>query len=202
MPQSPARALAKSWSSGAAAAISARLQAGVRCACAGAWGRSAVRTICAAHPSFGSPAFGEYRGSEVLSTAHTHCDLVVGKPDQTLEAIGGNVRNSVSKSVLELDAEGRLQSTPRRPWFLVLQNRLQPDFPKVVGFAVRFPPRRSWTRAQEMKAPRPEGDGKTRLARHITTVLKGFAEEAVDGLPRPPSKRVPRHRHVRLGGPV
>jgi len=80
--------------------------------------------ICASRPSFGGTAVAEYSGPEVLSNAQSHCDLVVGKKDQTLEVIGGNVRNSVSKSILELDGEGRLQATPRRPWFLVLQNRL------------------------------------------------------------------------------
>lgn len=55
---------------------------------------------------------------------NTHCDLVVTKTGQVLEAIGGNVRNSVSKSVLELDGVGRLQTVPRRTWFVVLQNRL------------------------------------------------------------------------------
>jgi hypothetical protein len=54
----------------------------------------------------------------------THCDLVVRKSGRTLEAIGGNVRNSVSKVTLELDRNGRLQAVPRRPWFMILQNRL------------------------------------------------------------------------------
>ncbi|MGE5155381.1 MAG: DUF2272 domain-containing protein [Bdellovibrio bacteriovorus] len=53
-----------------------------------------------------------------------HCDLVVAKNSQTLEVIGGNVRNSVSRSTLELDSQGRLQAVPRRPWFLILENRL------------------------------------------------------------------------------
>lgn len=60
----------------------------------------------------------------MLQGAETHCDLVVAKRGQSLEAIGGNVRNSVSKSVLELDAQGRLQPVPRRPWFLIMENRL------------------------------------------------------------------------------
>jgi hypothetical protein len=59
-----------------------------------------------------------------LTDAHTHCDLVVRTSGQTLEAIGGNVRNSVSRSLLELDGEGHLQPVPRRPWFLVLEDRL------------------------------------------------------------------------------
>ena len=64
------------------------------------------------------------RGAEMLRGASAHCDLVVSKVGQTLEVIGGNVRNSVSRSTLELDGEGRLRAVPRRPWFLVLQNRL------------------------------------------------------------------------------
>jgi len=53
-----------------------------------------------------------------------HCDIVVARKGLTLEAIGGNVRNSVSKSILTLDRDGYLQPTPRRPWFLVIENRL------------------------------------------------------------------------------
>jgi hypothetical protein len=49
---------------------------------------------------------------------------VVNKNGRTLEAVGGNVRNSVSKSVLELDDRGRLKPVPRRPWFLIMENRL------------------------------------------------------------------------------
>jgi hypothetical protein len=59
-----------------------------------------------------------------LESLEAHCDLVVSKEGRMLEAIGGNVRNSVSKSVLELDARGHLQPVPRRPWFLIMQNRL------------------------------------------------------------------------------
>ncbi len=59
-----------------------------------------------------------------LQNVRSHCDLVVRTDGRTLEAIGGNVRNAVSKSFLELDAEGHLQRVGRRPWFLVLENRL------------------------------------------------------------------------------
>ncbi|MCG6897041.1 MAG: DUF2272 domain-containing protein [Thiocapsa sp.] len=62
--------------------------------------------------------------SGMLHGAETHCDLVVNKNGRTLEAVGGNVRNSVSKSVLELDDRGRLKPVPRRPWFLIMENRL------------------------------------------------------------------------------
>ncbi|MBK1643944.1 hypothetical protein CKO25_04580 [Thiocapsa imhoffii] len=69
------------------------------------------------------PVGGDTRAAQ-LQGAPTHCDLVVGKRDQQLEVIGGNVRNSVSKSILELDDRGRLQPVPRRPWFLIIENRL------------------------------------------------------------------------------
>lgn len=62
--------------------------------------------------------------SWMLENARAHCDLVVKADGRTLEAIGGNVRNSVSKSILELDGNGHLQPVPRRPWFIVLENRL------------------------------------------------------------------------------
>jgi hypothetical protein len=60
----------------------------------------------------------------MLQGTRTHCDLVVKTSGQTLEAIGGDVRNSVSRSLLEVDGDGRLQPVPHRPWFLVLENRL------------------------------------------------------------------------------
>ena len=53
-----------------------------------------------------------------------HCDIVVETKGQTLQAIGGNVRNSVSKTILTLSAEGYLQFTSHRPWFLIIENRL------------------------------------------------------------------------------
>jgi hypothetical protein len=65
-----------------------------------------------------------YISAEGLRGTSTHCDLVVAKRGRELEAIGGNVRNSVSKVSLELDGKGRLKRVPRRPWFMILQNRL------------------------------------------------------------------------------
>jgi hypothetical protein len=46
-----------------------------------------------------------------------HCDIIVETKGQTLQAIGGNVRNSVSKTILTLSPEGYLQFTRHRPWF-------------------------------------------------------------------------------------
>lgn len=59
-----------------------------------------------------------------LNNARMHCDLVVKSEGRSLEAIGGNVRNSVSRSILELDGQGHLQPVPNRPWVLVMENRL------------------------------------------------------------------------------
>jgi hypothetical protein len=53
-----------------------------------------------------------------------HCDIVVETKDQTLQAIGGNVRNSVSKTILTLSSDGYLQFTKSRLWFLIIENRL------------------------------------------------------------------------------
>ncbi len=59
-----------------------------------------------------------------LSHAKLHCDIVMETNGRNLQAIGGNVRNSVSRSFLTLTKDGYLQPTPRRPWFLVIENRL------------------------------------------------------------------------------
>lgn len=56
--------------------------------------------------------------------AKLHCDIVVENDGHTLQAIGGNVRNSVSKTVLTLNQDGYLQLSSHRPWFLVVENRL------------------------------------------------------------------------------
>jgi hypothetical protein len=56
--------------------------------------------------------------------AKLHCDIVVHVDGRFLYAIGGNVRNSVSKSILTLSSDGYLQLTQHRPWFLIIENRL------------------------------------------------------------------------------
>jgi hypothetical protein len=60
-----------------------------------------------------------------LANAKLHCDIVVESRGRSLQAIGGNVRNSVSRTDLALSPQGHLQPTPRRPWFLILENRLK-----------------------------------------------------------------------------
>lgn len=73
---------------------------------------------------------GKFRSGEAIGelpstlNAQLHCDIVVESKDQTLQAIGGNVRNSVSKSILTLSPDGYLQASSRRPWFLIVENLL------------------------------------------------------------------------------
>lgn len=80
--------------------------------------------ICAYRPPSRVIMRDGYVRAGSLAGVRAHCDLVTARNGRTLEAIGGNVRNSVSKVRLELDSRGRLQPIPRRPWFLILQNRL------------------------------------------------------------------------------
>lgn len=80
--------------------------------------------ICAYRGASRSAATSRYVSASELRGTPTHCDLVVAKSGGNLEVIGGNVRNSVSKVTLDLDGDGRLQPVPRRPWFLILENRL------------------------------------------------------------------------------
>jgi hypothetical protein len=55
--------------------------------------------------------------------ATLHCDIVVTVEPGMLQSIGGNVRNSVTKSERRLGPDGRLAGNDDRPWFLVLENR-------------------------------------------------------------------------------
>jgi hypothetical protein len=80
--------------------------------------------ICAARGTNRPRMVGGYTSPSMLKGTSTHCDLVIAKQGDSLEAIGGNVRNLVSRISVELNADGRLQLIPRRPWFIILQNRL------------------------------------------------------------------------------
>ncbi|HTR83868.1 MAG TPA: DUF2272 domain-containing protein [Reyranella sp.] len=53
-----------------------------------------------------------------------HCDIVVAVRQGSLEAIGGNVEDSVSLSTFPLDATGFLSPISGRPFFTVIENRL------------------------------------------------------------------------------
>ena len=53
-----------------------------------------------------------------------HCDIVVEVRPGEVQAIGGNVEDSVSRSVFPLDESGFLTPISGRPFFTVIENRL------------------------------------------------------------------------------
>jgi hypothetical protein len=53
-----------------------------------------------------------------------HCDIVVEVRPGEVQAIGGNVHDSVSRSVFPLDANGFLSPIAGHPFFTVIENRL------------------------------------------------------------------------------
>ena len=59
-----------------------------------------------------------------LNRGAGHCDLVVEVRPGTVAAIGGNVGDSVSRSVFPLDANGFLSPISARPYFTVIENTL------------------------------------------------------------------------------
>jgi hypothetical protein len=61
---------------------------------------------------------------ENLNRGPGHCDIVVEVRPGKLHAIGGNVHDSVSRSVFPLDARGFLSPIAGRPFFTVIENRL------------------------------------------------------------------------------
>lgn len=74
--------------------------------------------ICATRAGASIPAF-----DRIPDGTPMHCDLVVAIDGTRLESIGGNVRNSVSKTMRRLDSQGRLDLASDRPWVLVVENR-------------------------------------------------------------------------------
>ena len=61
---------------------------------------------------------------ENLDRGPGHCDIVVEVRPGEVHAIGGNVRDSVSRSVFPLDANGFLSPISARPYFTVIENTL------------------------------------------------------------------------------
>ena len=59
-----------------------------------------------------------------LNRGAGHCDLVVEVRPGAVAAIGGNVGDSVSRSVFPLDASGFLSPISARPYFTVIENTL------------------------------------------------------------------------------
>jgi hypothetical protein len=62
---------------------------------------------------------------ENLNRGPGHCDIVVEVRPSEVHAIGGNVHDSVSRSLFPLDANGFLSPIAGRQFFTVIENRLQ-----------------------------------------------------------------------------
>ena len=60
---------------------------------------------------------------ENLNRGPGHCDIVVEVRAGEVHAIGGNVGDSVTRSVFPLDASGFLSPISARPFFTVIENR-------------------------------------------------------------------------------
>jgi Uncharacterized protein conserved in bacteria (DUF2272) len=56
----------------------------------------------------------------------SHCDIVVATTSEGLEVIGGNVGDSVARTIVALNSDGYLVVTEPnyRPWFIVIKNSL------------------------------------------------------------------------------
>ena len=61
---------------------------------------------------------------ENLNRGPGHCDIVVDVQPGKLHAIGGNVHDSVTRTVFPLDEQGFLSPISARPFFTVIENRL------------------------------------------------------------------------------
>jgi hypothetical protein len=59
-----------------------------------------------------------------LNRGPGHCDLVVERRPDAVVAIGGNVADSVTRSIFPLDPAGHLVPTSARPFFTVIENDL------------------------------------------------------------------------------
>jgi hypothetical protein len=73
--------------------------------------------ICASREGSGTTLQNLNRGAG-------HCDIVVEVRPGQVAAIGGNVGDSVTRSVFPLDANGFLSPLSGRPFFAVIENRL------------------------------------------------------------------------------
>jgi hypothetical protein len=85
--------------------------------------------ICAVRPAEGArtlTVFFDHRAWDEAGPPFGHCDIVV-RVDRSLRrlgAIGGNVKDTVARSIVALDAEGRVIPTLERPWYVAIENRL------------------------------------------------------------------------------
>jgi hypothetical protein len=82
--------------------------------------------ICATRAGATIPAYNQIPDGTTM-----HCDLVTSSNGQTLESVGGNVRNSVSKTIRQLSPDGLLMRD--RSWVLVVEDRYPDPTPLVVS---------------------------------------------------------------------
>jgi hypothetical protein len=80
--------------------------------------------VCVARSSAAAPDFAvEVDGFANLRRGPYHCDLVVATTSDGIEAIGGNVSDTLALVRLPVDARGLLRARPHASWAAVLQNR-------------------------------------------------------------------------------
>jgi len=58
-----------------------------------------------------------------IDTTANHCDVVTAARGGYVQAIGGNVKDSVTMSLYPADRYGRLLASSGHPWMLVVENR-------------------------------------------------------------------------------
>lgn len=68
---------------------------------------------------YASPAMAHRR----IDNSASHCDVVTEVRGGYIQAVGGNVKNSVTMSLYPVDSRGRLAPTPGKIWMMVVENR-------------------------------------------------------------------------------
>ena len=58
-----------------------------------------------------------------IDNTASHCDVVTDVRGGFVQAVGGNVKNSVTMSLYPVDSRGRLAPTPGKIWMMVVENR-------------------------------------------------------------------------------
>jgi hypothetical protein len=58
-----------------------------------------------------------------IDNTASHCDVVTAVRGGHIQAIGGNVKNSVTMSLYPVDSRGRLAPAPGKIWMMVVENR-------------------------------------------------------------------------------
>ena len=78
--------------------------------------------VCATRADTYIPATDTLPAADALRHAKLHCNIVVDREDDVIWAIGGNVRNAVSRVAIPIDDDGRVLPAPGHAWFLIVAN--------------------------------------------------------------------------------